>query len=99
MLPVPFGQTAIGCLKPTVRNTASRNKPDNAKAPFNRGLRAVSEKTDANSKYQHFSDAELIGRYRPRLEPRPEAVFPGTKLTPHPYLRLSTEHACARQEE
>ena len=29
-----------------------------------------------------------------------EAVFPGTQLTPHAYLRLSSEHTCVpRQEE
>ena len=50
-----FGQTAIGFLKPTVRNTPSPQQARQRERPFNRGLRAVSEKTDANCKYQHIS--------------------------------------------
>lgn len=28
-----------------------------------------------------------------------EAIFPGTKLTPHAYLRLSSEYVCTQRQE
>ena len=32
-------------------------------------------------------------------EKTPEAIFPGTKLTPHAYLRLSSEQVCTQRQE